>query len=116
MENIFNLSEYLNAIPLPTIAGLLWLSWLVAVVFLLVLGKGKIPVLHGKLLIPPSILLILWRILILVSAGSKPIVDRVNLAGIIRLLDCFAILCLWLWLIIVIKERIKMTDLATSKE
>jgi hypothetical protein len=114
MDNVFVFSEGLNRFPLAIISGILWLSWLVAILFMLFARNGKFNVLHGRILILPAILLLCWHALIMVSSGESPIIKRSALAGVIRLLDLVAILLLWLWLILTLKRRIIITETPAS--
>lgn len=106
MNITLTVSNWLNDLPLAPLAGVLWISWLVALILVLFFRNGSFCVLHGKLLIVPTFLMLCWHALIMISSGKSPIVTRADLAGLIRILDLLAVVLLWIWLILVLRRRI----------
>lgn len=106
MPIIIGISDFLNSLPLANIAGVLWVSWLIAIVIFLVYARERFSVSHRTWLIAAAIVFTIWRALLTISAGANPIIKRSDLAGWIRLLDVMTVSLLWIWLIITLKGKI----------
>lgn len=110
MSTLISLSNALNSLPLANIAGVLWVSWLIAITIMLCYARDRFYVPHRKWLIAAAITFVLWRALLTISAGEHPIIERSDMAGLIRLLDVITVVLLWIWLIITLKKRVVIDD------
>lgn len=106
-----SINDPANSILIAWLAGVLWISWLVAIGILLTKTQCNLLVLpYRKQLLVPVACLIIWHIFIMISFGAAPIIDRGDYSGLIRLIDFVAILWLWGWLLVVIKHKIIIVD------
>lgn len=90
----------------PWIAGLLWISWLVALVVLLCVAELRIDLYaQRKSLVFPIVTYILWQALILITLGERPLVNRDDIIHLLRLLNLLTVLLLWRGLLLFLYEK-----------
>lgn len=93
---------------IPWVAGLLWISWLVALLVLIYFADLHMD-LHAqrRSLFFPIATYTLWQALILITLGSQPRVRRDDIIQLLRVLNLLTILLLWRSLLLFLYSKRK---------